>query len=166
MLALFGVVMLMSGLLAWRLHVPEGPSTGGIIYGENSNYLTDLTPGTSGQVLMTQGAGTAPAWANAALATSAGVRMAAGSVVLDGANPTTAATGLTTVSSCTLTPITATALGDNANLVESVQTWDAATSTWKKWLGVGNTANTIQKFEPNTVYWVQVNRAFTVLLPK
>lgn len=60
----------------------------------------------------------------------------------------------------------ATALGDNANLVESVQTWDAATSTWKKWLGVGNTANTIQKFEPNTVYWVQVNRAFTVLLPK
>lgn len=112
-LALFGVVMLMSGLLAWRLHVPEGPSTGGIIYGENSNYLTDLTPGTSGQVLMTQGAGTAPAWANAALATSAGVRLAAGSVVLDGANPTTAATGLTTVSSCTLTPITATALGDN-----------------------------------------------------
>lgn len=61
MLALFGVVMLMSGLLAWRLHVPEGPAAGDIIYGENSNYLTDLTPGTSGQVLMTQGAGTAPA---------------------------------------------------------------------------------------------------------
>lgn len=112
-LALFGAVILISGLLAWRLHVPEGPAAGDIIYGENSNYLTNLAAGTSGQALITQGAGSAPAWANVALATSTGVRMSAGSVVLDGANPTTAATGLTTVSVCTLTPISASALGDN-----------------------------------------------------
>lgn len=112
-LALFGAVILVSGLVAWRLHVPEGPAAGDIIYGENSNYLTNLAAGTSGQALITQGAGSAPAWANVALATSTGVRMSAGSVVLDGANPTTAATGLTTVSVCTLTPISASALGDN-----------------------------------------------------
>lgn len=112
-LALFGAVILISGLVAWRLHVPEGPAAGDIIYGENSNYLTNLAAGTSGQALITQGAGSAPAWANVALATSTGVRMSAGSVVLDGANPTTAATGLTTVSVCTLTPISASALGDN-----------------------------------------------------
>jgi len=60
----------------------------------------------------------------------------------------------------------AVSFGANVGDVVSVQTWDAATSTWKKWLGPGNSGNTIEKFEPNTVYWVRVNRAFTVLVPK
>lgn len=111
-LALFGAVMLISGLLAWRLHVPEGPAAGDIIYGENSNYLTNLPAGTSGQALVTQGAGSAPAWANVALATSTGARMSSGTVTLDGTNPSTAATGLTTVSACSLTNVRSATPGD------------------------------------------------------
>ena len=148
-LALFGVVMLVSGLLAWRLHVPEGPAAGDIIYGENSNYLTNLAAGTSGQALVTQGAGSAPAWANVALATSAGVRMAAGSVVLDGANPTTAATGLTTVSSCTLTPITSSALGDNLTALSYTAT--TPTMNIYAWTNTGGTDPTLAASTNSTI---------------
>ena len=148
-LALFGVVMLVSGLLAWRLHVPEGPAAGDIIYGENSNYLTNLAAGTSGQLLKTNGAGSAPSWANAALATSAGIMMSAGRVVLDGANPTTAATGLTTVSSCTLTPIGSSALADNLTALSYTAT--TPTMNIYAWTNTGGTDPTLAASTNSTI---------------
>ena len=140
-LALFGVVMLVSGLLAWRLHVPEGPAAGDIIYGENSNYLTNLAAGTSGQALVTQGAGSAPAWANVALATSTGVRLAAGTLTLDGSNPSTAATGLTSISACTLTMNRSAAPGDEVAVLS--YTASGGTLSAYAWTNTGGTDPTL-----------------------
>jgi hypothetical protein len=112
MLALFGAVVLVAGLAGWMLHVPEGTSPGDIIYGDY-NYIKNLAAGTSGQFLKTNGAGSAPSWANAAIATGAsGVMVAGGTVTLDGANPATAATGLTYITACSLTNVRAATPGD------------------------------------------------------
>ncbi len=153
-LALFGTVMLLSGLLAWRLHVPEGPAAGDIIYGENLNYLTNLAAGTSGQVLITQGAGSAPTWANAALATSTGARMSSGTLTLDGTNPTTAATGLTSISSCVLTNRRSATPGDEVTTLTWMAT-GAATLEVYAWTTNGTDPTLLGSGDANDIIgWI------------
>jgi hypothetical protein len=111
-LALFGAVMLFAGLVAWQLHVPEGPTANSVIYAQDSNYLKDLAPGTAGQFLKTNGANAAPSWASAPVATGAGLTITTGTITLDGSNPSTAAHGLTQIYSCAFTDRRSAAPGD------------------------------------------------------
>lgn len=125
-LALFGAVMLLSGVLAWTLHVPEGPTTNSVIYAVDRNNLKDLAPGTAGQALITNGSGSAPSWGNVALATGTGTRIAGVTVVLDGSNPTPAVTGLTTIDACALTNVRSATPGDEVTTLTYVATGGTA----------------------------------------
>lgn len=105
MFALFGAVMLFAGLVGWTLHVPQGPSPNSVIYAEDSNYLKDLAPGTSGQCLKTNGTGSAPSWEDC-------LKVVGLSVTLDGTNPSSVAHGLTAVTACSEMNLRSTAPGD------------------------------------------------------
>jgi hypothetical protein len=55
------------------------------------------------------------------------------------------------------------AMGSNAANVESVYSWDEAAGTWLRWAsGAPAYLATIDQFEANRVYWVQVKRPFTL----
>lgn len=111
MFALFGAVMLCAGLVGWTLHVPQGPAANSMIYAEDSNYLKDLAPGTSGQCLKTNGTGSAPSWVDCVTG-AAGLKVVGLSVTLDGTNPSSVAHGLTAVTACSEMNLRSTAPGD------------------------------------------------------
>lgn len=94
-------------------------TTGDIFYASGSNTPGKLADVATGSILTSGGIGVAPAWTAAAytVGVAAGYKIARGSTAFDASNPTTVATGLSTVVSCTATMIRSTALSTGTAFV-------------------------------------------------
>lgn len=140
-----------SGVVNWEVPFHSGMTKYAVLYASDTAHLRELAPGTSGQLLSTNGSSSAPGWVNGALGVGTGYKIARGQVILDGSNPSQASHGLTTVQACTLTNNRTTVMGANEPHYFTYAT--AATSTLNvyAWLYHATQANVTASTDSNDV---------------
>lgn len=144
-----------SGVVNWEVPFHSGMTKYAVLYASDTAHLRELAPGTSGQLLSTNGSSAAPGWVNGALGVGTGYKIARGQVTLDGSNPTQASHGLTTVQACTLTNNRSAAMSSGEPTILTYAT--AATSTinvYAWWFGATISSVTASTDSTDVVSWM------------